>query len=320
MPSGNIGVSFMAMEKSKRRFISISHGFTIIELLVVIAIIVVLASMLIPALSKAMATARTTEDKSHLKNIFESMLLYSTKNEGKFPQPSVIGAEYVDTNGSSILLHDFTDTTANLMSYMVGQKYFDTSLLLSPVETNENIVDMNAEALKYNNPDVPEEMINGNTILWDPTFVGDISLATPGSPAHNSYAHLALWGERPRLKWHSGASSSDVLLGNRGPEVQIDNGGTMTINYESNTMGFHGRDDAWNGVVVTGDGSTRLLESVLPDGIAYQPLDGGLLGPDNLFFCDWEDLGADTKLSGDNWLVICNEADAANNVFNVVWD
>jgi prepilin-type N-terminal cleavage/methylation domain-containing protein len=303
------------MKKPQLRFRSTSRGFTIIELLVVIAIIVTLASILIPALSKAMATARTTEDKSHLKNIHEAMLLYSTKNEGNLPQPSVIGAGYVDTDGNSVLQHDFTDTTANLMSYMIGQNYFDTALLLSPVETNENIADMNAETLKYNNPNV----IDGNTILWDPTFVGDISLATAGSPAHNSYAHTALWGERPRLKWHSSATSSDVLLGNRGPAIQI-LGQSMTLDSESNTMQFHGRDDAWSGVIVSGDGSVRLAASVLPDGIAYQPLNGQNMGPDNLFFPDWTDLGADPTLSGDNWLVICNEADAVNNVFNVVWD
>ena len=77
-----------------------SKKFTIIELLVVIAIIGILASILLPALSKARIKVKTSVCLANIKQVQLGVTIYASEMSGLLPGPLLSNVQPAYTQGN----------------------------------------------------------------------------------------------------------------------------------------------------------------------------------------------------------------------------
>src|SRR5215470_17069887 len=83
--------TFMQVHSIPRR---IRGGFTLVELLVVIGIIAVLIGILLPALGRARAQARSVQCQSNLRTMGQGILMYANANKGRYPLGTWDGGDW----------------------------------------------------------------------------------------------------------------------------------------------------------------------------------------------------------------------------------
>jgi len=96
---------------TKSRFWPASTAFTLIELLVGIAIIAILASLLLPALSRAKAKGQSAMCQCNLKQLVLGWILYADENEDRLA--GSISVRRVNRPGSWVLGNARQDRTAS---------------------------------------------------------------------------------------------------------------------------------------------------------------------------------------------------------------
>ena len=145
------------------------QGFTLIELLVVIAIIAILAALLLPALSKAKATAYSAKCKSNLHQIGIAFRLYLDDSQKFPPYVSQTATTYPPLPIWDGLLLPYASRTTNLFVCPAKRSF-------TPTETY----------LRYHLSYGYNHSGTGNygEYIWDPQARGVVTLGLGGGPGN----------------------------------------------------------------------------------------------------------------------------------------
>ncbi len=285
-------------------------AFTITELLVVIVAVIALVIGVLLAAAKLRGAAglRQLQDGVCVRGVQQSMAIWASQYNGLYPLPSNI-----DTSNATVADQGAAkDHTANIYSLLIYTGGISVELLISEAESNTGAI-IQDDNYQFDNP---QAALNPANAMWDPAFTVDF---TGGKVGNASYAHVLPGGTRSPL-WRDAVSTTEPVVGNRGPEIKSitrDTAGNAVPAFalvSSNTFLIHGGRNSWEGYVAYNDGHANFETRTDPSGVIYKDAAGKWLS-DCLFF-DEPDDAAGTNA----FMSIWTKAGATNGEFNGIWD
>lgn len=250
------------------------RGVTGVDVITVLAVGAVLSATAIVASASIRGGAHsdlhpmTMRDQQQMARIHSSFIVFAHSDGGRYPRPGRIHrgptqvgpgtkGQHVPGMGPEAVERN---TTAALYSGMIAQEYFNSDVVVSPVERNPNVGPIGQYNYEAYHPG------GDPASYWDHRFNADLE-----HESHTSYAHLVMYGERMEKNWRDISETTKPVLANRGPE-------DGELRPHSYTTGMHGH---WRGNVIFNDNSVRLLNSATPEELVYSA--EGETKQDNLF-------------------------------------
>lgn len=289
------------------------RAFTRLDLVTIVVVILVVCALfglVVPMLGSTGRQDRPMKDFRNVHDIGNGMYLFAQSNKDQYPLPSLLDAAGATINAEA----STKDTTANIISMLIYAKFFAPPICVSPLETNVNIVvDVDFESA------APSSAANPKLALWDPSFSADFTRPKGGNL---SYALMLPSGPRLAL-WTTNASSTQAILGTRGPLIagvtKVVNGQvTPRYNRESLSMRRFGSQAMWQANVAYNDGgmggTTELWDTGSRGVITYTD-SAGIAWPDLLHYDEPDD-----KSGLNNYLGIFTTSGKTPQEFNPIWD
>ena len=254
------------------------RGFTIIELMVVVAIIGLLMSLLLPALASSMRNARATKDKAMMKGLQQSLMTSGEDFEGRFISPQAIIRLPFEQNGRNYgYVRDrgpeglAWNSTENLYSTMIMNKYITPDACVSPVDNNAwagvkgSVLEPNhgdvGVAYEFDAYDPGNNVDNAHTSPRGFVDVQFYCMLGDEQPDMASWSNNALIGARTGATWNLTAGSDRGCWATRGPKCGYRDGSDLHDN--SPVLQQLGPEKMFQSHVAYADGAVKMVDNLL---------------------------------------------------------
>ena len=228
------------------------RAFTLIELLVVIAIIAVLASLLLPPLSKAQRASLTTKCLNNLKQVALGFKQYSLDFENRFPWEITCSAT-AQAPGTKGVTNQYRFAYASFAK--AGREMENPKVLICPADLKQTQTDGNVGAVRMVKPTFGTY---GNMENPNPVF-GQVQLFSQN--ADTSYtvnlASSEKWIRHPfssdrNLNWNGNNTYTSATAAQNPIQFEALTSGRGNISWTDN----HVHRDVGNAVAVDGSATT----------------------------------------------------------------